>query len=261
MVAIRNQLKYKTQTLVSLFGLAIAFVCASLAAYWNRYERTYDAFQTNADRVYRVSMTNLETGGSVSGNTPGPLHLYLKDKYPEIESSCAIVNSSINGIMVSANGKTYPTRAYPMSMTSDASDIFEIEWVEGNKTPASYKEGEIAISDQLAQTLFGDQSPLGEKLEYDRYIENEEYTADRSRYVSEYEIAGVFKSRSKHSILRMDMIAPHAVGTSWNGLSCQTYILLKQGVDHEQLIYKLQHDTVKLGLLPQVFGVVAPLTA
>ena len=70
-VAIRNLFAHKTQTLVSLFGLAIAFACVSLATYWNHYERTYDSFQENAGRIYQVSRTGDK---SIS---PLPLHRYL----------------------------------------------------------------------------------------------------------------------------------------------------------------------------------------
>ena len=44
-VAVRNLLKYRTQSIVSVLGLAIGFACVSLSMYWNHYEMTYDAFQ------------------------------------------------------------------------------------------------------------------------------------------------------------------------------------------------------------------------
>ena len=76
-VAFRNLLAHKTQSLVSLLGLALAFACVSLASYWNHYVRTYDAFQTNADRVYRIRPISVEPGGIFSSSTPYILHLYL----------------------------------------------------------------------------------------------------------------------------------------------------------------------------------------
>ena len=72
-VAIRNLLSHKTQTLVSLFGLAIAFACVSLAAYWNHYERTYDSFQDNADRIYCIR-EKIAIKYSYAQNTPESLH-------------------------------------------------------------------------------------------------------------------------------------------------------------------------------------------
>ena len=79
-VAFRNLLAHKTQTLVSLLGLALAFACVSLASYWKHYERTYDAFQTNADRVYRIRPIADNPSGLLGGLTSYILHLYLKEK-------------------------------------------------------------------------------------------------------------------------------------------------------------------------------------
>ena len=43
-VAFRNLMKYKTQSLVSIIGLAVGFTCFALSALWIRYEMTYDDF-------------------------------------------------------------------------------------------------------------------------------------------------------------------------------------------------------------------------
>jgi hypothetical protein len=53
-VAFRNMWKYKNQTLVSVAGLAVGFVCFDMATLWIRYEMTYDSFHKNADRMYCV---------------------------------------------------------------------------------------------------------------------------------------------------------------------------------------------------------------
>ena len=135
-VAFRNLLAHKTQSLVSLLGLAMAFACVSLASYWNHYERTYDAFQTNADRVYRIRPISDDPGGIFSSLTPYILHLCLKDKYPEIEKACLINKQSTHltdnddmhnvalGSKVSVNGVFYPERVYRELFTEETMDIF-----------------------------------------------------------------------------------------------------------------------------------------
>ena len=50
-IAIRNLVKYKVQSAVSILGLAVGFVCFSLSLYWIHYEMTYDHFRQNADRM------------------------------------------------------------------------------------------------------------------------------------------------------------------------------------------------------------------
>ena len=54
-VAFRNLLKYKTQTIISVLGLAVGFTCFTLSALWINYENTYDTFHPDAERLYIVS--------------------------------------------------------------------------------------------------------------------------------------------------------------------------------------------------------------
>ena len=44
-LAIRNLLKYKSQSVISIIGLAIGFTCFALSTLWIRYEQTYDTFK------------------------------------------------------------------------------------------------------------------------------------------------------------------------------------------------------------------------
>ena len=44
-VAVRNLLKYKTQTIISILGLAVGFVCFALSAIWIEYESSFDNYR------------------------------------------------------------------------------------------------------------------------------------------------------------------------------------------------------------------------
>ena len=58
-VAIRNLLKYKTQSIVSIVGLAIGLACFALANLWIHYEMTYDCQFDGADRFYLLYKKDL----------------------------------------------------------------------------------------------------------------------------------------------------------------------------------------------------------
>ena len=51
-VAVRSLMKYKTQTIISIIGLAVGFVCLAFSMIWIRYELTYDDFHRGAERIY-----------------------------------------------------------------------------------------------------------------------------------------------------------------------------------------------------------------
>lgn len=158
------------------------------------------------------------------------------------------------GFRVSINGTVYPNRVTMQSVTGDALGIFDFEWVEGNKDLMGYKRGQIAISEHLAQSMCGNQSPLGLTLE-------SVYANGEKEFKKEYEIVGVYKTRHRHSNLKFDIVEPRVAVGNWYSLGAHTYVLLKSGVNHENFIQKMQTDTVQAGNQPVIYGIVTPLKA
>lgn len=87
-IAWRNLLKYRTQSVVSILGLAVGLACFALSAFWVHYEMTYDSFHRDADRLYLVGVNDDSFGGSSASYTPQALGRYLKEHYSEIEDYC-----------------------------------------------------------------------------------------------------------------------------------------------------------------------------
>ena len=50
-IVFRNILKHKTQSIISIVGLAIGLACFALSTFWIQYEMTYDSFHRDADRI------------------------------------------------------------------------------------------------------------------------------------------------------------------------------------------------------------------
>ena len=103
-LAIRNLLKYKSQSVISIIGLAIGFTCFALSTLWIRYEQTYDTFHDGADRIYLIRPESNTTNNGLSEITPYPLAGYLKATFPEIEDAC---NMQAWGMTVRYKGTEY----------------------------------------------------------------------------------------------------------------------------------------------------------
>src|SRR5712671_1290533 len=74
-IAIRNLLKYRFISSINLFGLTVGLTCCLLILTFILHELSYDKYQPNADRVYRVtrSFNNPETGAiSLNLSTVAP---------------------------------------------------------------------------------------------------------------------------------------------------------------------------------------------
>jgi ABC-type antimicrobial peptide transport system permease subunit len=89
-IAWRNLLKYKTQSVITVVGLAIGFTAFSFTMSWIRFERGYDKDIENADRIYRVLLKDSTSVGGIQPYTPNAMTAYLKGLYPEIEEATGI---------------------------------------------------------------------------------------------------------------------------------------------------------------------------
>ena len=78
LIAIRNLLKYKTQSIVSIIGLAMGFTCFALATLWIRYEMTYDNFREGAERIFLVRNEDKNSKDGLSTVTPPRWRLTCK---------------------------------------------------------------------------------------------------------------------------------------------------------------------------------------
>ena len=83
-VALRNLLKYKIQTAISMLGLAVGFVCFALSAFWIEHESTYDAHRKDAHRIYVIQSNAPFRYGKKTNRIPYSFGVYLKAQYTEV---------------------------------------------------------------------------------------------------------------------------------------------------------------------------------
>lgn len=223
-VALRNLRKYKLQTIISVLGLAVGFVCFALSVLWIRYEMAYDNFHKNAKRIYRVVLEDKEKEHGLSSITPYPLIPYLKKTFPEVENATTVRCYEDN---VKIDGRAY--KLYNAMCDSSFITMFDIPILEGTRNFLNYKSNEIAITGEAAVRIFGEESPLGKQLEI---------------FDSQYTITALVPSWSKHSNLPYDIIQIGYMYPHWNGRSSETYMLLKENTDAKKFAEKLHKHKI-----------------
>src|SRR5216684_3810615 len=93
-IAFRNLMKYKFISFINLFGLSVGLTCCLLILSYVLNERSYDRYNSNADRIYRVTRSfynqdhilNLQLGGIAPPF--GPL---LQNDFPDIQKVTRIL--------------------------------------------------------------------------------------------------------------------------------------------------------------------------
>lgn len=93
-IAWRNLLKYKTQSIISILGLAIGFTAFAFTMSWIRYEMGYDSFNPHRDQIYMVAKVDKKAIGGLAKRVPEALASYLRNTFPEVEASTMVGSSN-----------------------------------------------------------------------------------------------------------------------------------------------------------------------
>ena len=162
-VAFRNLIKYKTQTVISLLGLAVGFTCFALSAIWIHYEMTYDNFHEDAGQIHiirRKDKMSMRDDGWTYGS-PYVLAQYLKDNFAEVKAACS-VQGGYGEQDFYYNDQSY--KLQELSIDSMAFSVFDIRILEGSNEFLNLRSRKVAITRRAAQRMFGNESPLGKEI-------------------------------------------------------------------------------------------------
>ncbi|GFH98533.1 ABC transporter permease [uncultured Phocaeicola sp.] len=221
-IAFRNLIKYKTQSVISMLGLAVGFACFALSAYWIHYEMTYDAFHQDAGRMYAVRVNNSFEKGKLTHRIPHPLGQYLKNHYPEIEEYSVF---NIRLCKLKDNDKWLEVNM--ASSDSTFMQMMNIKVLDGNTNFMLRESQEVAITQEMATQLFGKESPLGKEIELDR---------------KKKKICAVVSGWSKHSSFHYAFIGDTNYGRGWDFHLFNAIVKLKKGAEVKALTHKMNQN-------------------
>ena len=227
-IAFRNLWKYKLQSLISIIGLAVGYVCFAVSLLWIRYERSYDSFHDGADRMYLVGTKSERPEFQGWGHImPYPLAEYLKQNFPEIEETC---NTQTGRSRIKVNEITREVfTARPDSLFMK---MFRIELLAGNLDFLIPESKKIAITEELSKTLFGNDDPIGQEI----FI----------IYHGNYNVCAIIKDWSKHSNYPFQLLYTKNPMNTWRVSSYETFVKLKKSVDKEAFAKKIYEHKIEL---------------
>ncbi len=226
-VAIRNLLKYKTQSIISIVGLAIGLTFFTLSSLWVRYEMTFDTFHRDAERIYLVTTDDNELGTDNLTQVPYALGEYLESNYQEIEVAAQFYMNAMN---IEHNEEQ---RVIVLAMADSAAiDMFDIQLLEGSDkfyrlTQDKYQG--CAITDKAAMELFGTLDVIGKKINLGRNAEST--------------IEAIISSWNGHSNFPYQVLLPRkSYVDPWQYKSTSFFVKVKKGTDVEKLVEKMNKN-------------------
>lgn len=226
-IVFRNILKHKTQSIISIVGLAIGLACFALSTFWIQYEMTYDSFHRDADRIYLIRTDENHFGTHYHNFVPYALGGYLKNSYSEIEDWCAFEQQSFF-TMQNKQLTEYPY----IAPDSTFMRMMDVKILEGNNNflSSSSNEKEVAITEEMARDLFGTTDVIGKELISGNNMKG-------------YRISAVIDDWGKHSNFKYSVMGwMSSDDTSWGNGRYRMLIKVKHGTDINALIKKMNRN-------------------
>ncbi|MGC4023002.1 MAG: ABC transporter permease [Cyclobacteriaceae bacterium] len=222
----RNLLKKKGYSTINISGLALGIACCLLIFMYVNYERSFDTYHKNGDRIYRVIHGSKDETKStenywVWGNAP--IAQALHDNFPEIDK---VVQFSGRADILLANGdKSYQEEGI-FFMDSTVFDVFSWKLIKGNPKTALATPYSIVLTESTAKKYFGDEDPLGKQLKGSE-------SAGRA-YGGEYLVTGVMEDVPENSHFRFNALLSLStfrksrpdIFTAWGYVDFYTYFLV-----------------------------------
>ena len=222
-VAIRNLLKYKVQTGISMLGLAAGFVCFVLSTFWIHYEMTYDQFRKDADRLYLVRVNDGFAEGRITWRVPVPLGAYLQEHFPEIESFAYF---DLFEYRVQVEGRY--EQAFLSSADSAWVKMMDVQLVDGNRNFMQQRSKEVAITEETAKAWFGHENPLGKELEI--------RTDDKRT------IGAIVRVNNRHTNFPIALMGDPRKDRTWWNQTWKMLVKVKEGTDIPALEAKISEN-------------------
>jgi putative ABC transport system permease protein len=228
-IAWRNIVKQKGYSLINIIGLSIGVAACLLILQYVSFELSYENFQVNKDRIYRVKQDRYDNG-KLSTEWVGGAYAVgnsFKDAIPEIEDYVKVL--SRGAVVTEVNNQPIQLKKV-FSASESFFRLFTYPLIAGNANKALSEPFTAALSETTAQKLYGTTNVVGKRLSLNR---NTDYT-----------ITAVYKDAPFNTQIKPDILLSYATfvrrntdsagngpETAWLWDGCLTYLLLRKGVD------------------------------
>ncbi|HEY4323103.1 MAG TPA: ABC transporter permease [Mucilaginibacter sp.] len=206
-IALRNLKTSKGYTMLNLFGLAIGLTGCLVLFQYVSYEKSYDAFNKQADNIVRLRMDFHAQGRLTMQSAtvfPG-LGPRMKKDFPEISNYCRLVDAHVAwaGVEPAQLNLVFSNDAQNIRVMENKGfyvdpsflQMFTIPFLKGDPNTALNGPDKMVISEDMAKKYFGTTDATGKLM-----------TIREGGQVYNYLITGVFKNYPKNSHLSFDYL-------------------------------------------------------
>ena len=210
LIAVRNIMKNKINSFITVFGLSVAFACLLLIHLYVSQELGYNSFHENKNRIFRVNyFIGHADGTKVSSIYLDPkLSEIIKNKAPQVLRSTAFRNAH-NPSMKFEN-QNFEENIFITEQ--DFFKIFSFKMIIGNKDRVFENPDEIVITSGLADKFAAIDSCTKEEL-----IGKPVFFMKTGE--QPFTISGIMEDILKNSSIRFDALIPYKYEGAFNSSS------------------------------------------
>jgi len=232
-IAWRNMKRHKAYSGINIFGLGIGIAACLLILQYVSFELSYENFQVNKDRIYRVEQDRYDNGKLSTQWAAGAFAVgnSFKDAIPEIQDYVKVVQ---NG-HVTTDVNNEPLKIEKVFFASSSFfNIFTYPLIAGDKNTALKEPNTTALSETTARRIFGSTNVVGKTLQLNRN--------------SNYAITAVYKDAPVNTQLKPDILLSYATfvkmstdssgngpENAWEWDGCLTYLLLRKDANPQSV--------------------------
>lgn len=228
----RNLLKNKTFSAINIFGLSLGIATFLLIVNYLRFEYSYDDYNVNKDRIYRVPMIETEKGGKPQtfAFTFPAVAPALKKDYPEIQEVVRFRKQW--GVVSHADQKIIEDDQI-FYVDPGVFRMFSFRFEKGDPGNAFAELNDAVITRSTEKKYFGTESGIGKSLHY----QGEDFV-----------VKAVIDDIPANSHIHFHILLNYnkyiamtnsSANTSWGWSDFYTYVLLKPGVNAATLQAKM----------------------
>ena len=232
-IAFRNLTKTKMFSLINICGLAIGMAAFLLILHYVNYEKSYDQFQENSERIYRLRYERTDSKGDAVrfASCCPPAAARIRGNYPEVEKIGRMLHYS--GVVSFENSKFREERMY--FAEPEVFKVLKFKFSKGDPLKGLQEPNKTFLSQSTVKKYFGDINPIGKTISVDKK--------------NDYKIVGIFEDIPQNSHLKFDILLPWKNLESmfgpeyyeaWGHTGSFTYLLAKPGTNPQAFEEKLK---------------------
>lgn len=232
----RNFSRNKFYTTINIVGLSVGLICSILIVLFVKDELSYDKYNLNYKRIYRLgSDFTLNGKRDRIATSAMPLGPTFKEEFPEVQEFVRFLGSGRQQFK-------YEEKEFyeELIFYADSSvfKVFTYDLVKGNPDKALTEPNTIVLNETLAEKYFGDEEPIGKIL---LVGENVPYTVTGVMKDlptnSHFRFNGFYSMKSLEKIQGTEDFNSIKPIRFWN-LSNYTFLLLRENTSPHAILEK-----------------------